>query len=560
MRDLLALRLTCRDGRDVVDQDKPELHLRFRSETRGRQKRPDKRLQKVFGGWAARLRRRQRCTCLRVELCFELRFYSEWPVGLCERLLDLFDAASGNIRELHIDLSMNSEEALELPTTLPERLASKFPSLQDLRLVGKCAPPAPWSFYAGITLHLPRLQRLQICFIEGLNHMSLLAGSLTQLRDLTLSFAQPDEGWNVLWMSPRQVEVLARFPNLHTLRLQGVSATHPSLVHVLRFGLGEALEELEIEGGGVRLTRARMSGDCSSSSSSGQPQQRQKQIRSWDMDVSDRRRLVSVTAAVTGARLRLNRLRVQEAKLEHILGGPLVPYLNILKVDSLRLGYDREVPELGRALQQLTEPPKFLTVSQVKHRPSMAILELRCAPLLARSLQRLDFYRCTGLTPANLVSLLVALPLCEEVEVCSCERLHTGRKYKALVEGLLALPQEAELRSRPLHIHLDRYHLRRRPRESDEGTDVDAEAVPVDNVADVGRVSVLSYLYNDAGAFEDDEEARDGEEEEEEEEEGEGEGGEEEEAEDGEGAEEAELSKMLEDGDVAARVSVGIRY
>ncbi|GLC61540.1 hypothetical protein PLESTB_001767600 [Pleodorina starrii] len=670
--DLNALRLTCRDGRDLVDQHDLELHLRLSAPTSEQRERLDGRLPEVLGGWAARLKRRQRCTCLRVEISFRtigkwgLPTQQQWrPADLCDRLLSFVDAAPGtteNIRELHIRLLTNSDDdVVELPTTLPERLAARFPSLQDLRLMGACTPADPWFFCSGIAAHLPRLQRLQICFIEGLYYIGELVGSLTQLRDLTLSFT---EHAHEVSMSQGEAEVLARFPNLRTLRLQGVPATNPSVRHVLRYGLGEALEELEIEGGGVRLTRARMSGDCSSSS--GQPQQQQQQIGSWDMDVSDHHLLKTVVAAVTASGLPLNKLRVQKAEPGFILSRSMVRYLNILKVDAIRLSTDREVPKLGRALQQLTESPKCLIVYQVQHRHRMASLGFTCAPLLAPSLQRLEFHSCAGLTPAHLVSLLVALPLCEEVVVRSCEGVNTGREYMALVELLLALPQGAELRSRPLHIHLDGIYLRHRrplePLESDEGTEyVDAEArneklevchaphliwmfspqVPsvwsvqgddegpeVDNdsllswITSLGPLSVPGTSEDDEGEEEegeeegegeggegeevngeeeveeedDDDEAREGEEEEEE---GEGEGGdgeEEEEGEveevDGEGKEEEqkqeadevprrqqavdaedivrrltdalmeqvsawELNRLLEDGGVAARVSIG---
>ncbi|GLC55352.1 hypothetical protein PLESTB_000975700 [Pleodorina starrii] len=302
----------------------------------------------------------------------------------------------------------------------------------------------------------------------------------------------------------------------------------------------------------------RTSEDCSSS---GGPQQ-QQQIRIWDMDASDHRLLVSVTVAATAAGLRLNQLRVQEAGLGLILSDSLLRYLDVLQVDTTRLSFDREVPMLGRALQRLIEPPKHLNVFQVQHRASMASLELTCAPLLAPRLQRLEFHWCAGLTPANLVSLLVALPMCEEVVVRSCERLHTGRKYTALVEGLLALPQEAELRSRPLHIHLDRDplgHVGSRPLESEEGTEyVGAEAVAVDEAAEVARAtadnaSLRCWTYSQwapsfAGTSEDDKEVQGGEEEEGVEGEGEEEGEEEEEGEvQGEGEEEGEEEQEVEE-------------
>ncbi|GLC46384.1 hypothetical protein PLESTM_001864700 [Pleodorina starrii] len=497
-RDLNALRRTCRGGRDLVDQHDPELNLRFWAPIRGLL---DGWLQKLLGGWAARLERRQRCTCLRVEICFETRLENEdqrrWRTTcMLGRLLALFDAAPGtaeNIRELHIRLSTGTGHvAVDLSTTLPERLAARFPSLQDLGLMGTCVPADPQSFYSGIALHLPRLQRLQVCFLEGLNYLELLTDRLTQLRDLTLGNSR----YSNVSVSPEEAKVLARFPNLRTLRLQQwQSCGRPSQVHVLRFGLGEALEELEIEGGGVRLTRVRMSEDCSSS---GQPrqQQQQQQIRSWDMVATERYSLESVIAAVTEAELPLTQLRVQKAELGLILSDSLLRYLDVLKVDALRLKFDREVPQLGRALQRLTKPPKYLSVLQVQHRANMARLLYTCAPLLAPRLQRLEFHWCAGLTPANLVSLLVALPLCEEVVVRSCERVHTGRQYMALVEGLLALPPEEELRSRPLHIHLEHQPLRHhRPLESVDSTEyVDAEAG--DEGDEVDNASLLSWTYS----------------------------------------------------------------
>ncbi|GLC39692.1 hypothetical protein PLESTB_001854400 [Pleodorina starrii] len=509
-RDLGSVRATCRKGRALVDGNLTELELRYLdrlqlvdpspgeapSETEARGAAEE---AAQTSHWPALLAHFPRCTSLRIRVgpfneCTPRETYQRLAgLDLGEELLGpLADRpeTTARIRRLRLQLDDSSglTSGLRLPPSIMPRLGAMFPALTELQLEGKVPPPDAHMFYSGLVQHLPRIQSLEMGSFEALSHVRLLAAGLTELRELTLGFETLDVQRRPFPFPPVQIRpaltpasaaVLASFPQLRVLRLRGLSPCCPSLRDVLSTGLAPTLECFEAIDRGtpyLQLTRAGASSSRSAQSSAGNDAATtasgssgrldfgggraasSRDAQTWDtvrLD-NDRKTVEAAAVACEDAELSAGRVVLQEA-------GPAVSWSGLLQhrrrqvvveVGRLVLKHDCEAELLGEVLRRLGAP-ETLQLQDVRHRARLvAGLKAPVLEQMAPRLTRLEFLRCSSLTPAVLISTLAALPRCGEVKVEHCARLVTQPQCRRMVRQLLALPAGEELQGRRLRLKI----------------------------------------------------------------------------------------------------------
>ncbi|GLC45311.1 hypothetical protein PLESTB_000308300 [Pleodorina starrii] len=513
--DLGALRATCRDGRALLHGHLTQLELRYLDRRKlvpaDTGEAPGAAAEAAqTSHWPALLARFPRCTSLTI-------LVGPMPPGSSQRLarpdpgqrlLGPFAArpeTTAHVTRLRLRLDNGLElppplSSLPLPASLPGRLASLFPALSDLLLDGEWVPPDTQAFYAALSQHLPGLRCLQLGSYGGVDHIRLLPPRLTQLRELTLG-VRPTEGCCRIDGPQQDVSrgaaaALASFPQLRVLRLYQLSPADRCLPGILCDGLAPTLTCCEVaflsrpflrltaaaaaaapppppppppppsnsSAGGSGSDNGSSSGsDCSGSGgggrSGGSGGGGAPQARVWDVALDNLRchnggrEVCAAAAAVVAAGLPVGRLEIRLGGVE-ISRSPLLRRCRQAVTEHLCLECDREAQALGEALRMLG-PPKVLEMHGVRRAASLARLETLAADLMAPRLTRLEFFCCTGLTAGVLVATLAALPRCEALALSDyCSRIVGAAQYRQLVSELVALPDGAELRRRPLRVEL----------------------------------------------------------------------------------------------------------